>query len=400
MKQTTTLRPGTLKPPFRLYPEEAAFMPRPSVSKIALLGVPASVQDTVTTTMMGALDGLPTVRHRGGATPEILEILFNSGVNVFEDMRLYETPDEAQQHAADLAADGRRLVWPYPPEDGSLLAETGLITPALWHRLNCKENLAEIVPPEGLAKRRIVRLDALGGLDLAGPVFLKAGGDAPTGGGYLVRCCETPADLEEAITFYRSLGTVDRVIVEEALDVLATWCVSLSIEDERVRFIGAAEQLFDAPARQSGSLIDPLNPLPRRGRRLALRVGEAARMLGFRGLGGMDIGVTRDGRAVMFDPNFRIQASSQMVCLYESAARRTGLEVCQSFATKGDLSIEEIWRRLRKPADQGWFIAMRLIDGAILQSLGARSQLNGVIMGQSREETQRRHAQLKKLLES
>ena len=35
--------------------------------------------------------------------------------------------------------------------------------------------------------------------ELVEPVFLKAGGDTPTGSGFAVRRCETQADLEDAL---------------------------------------------------------------------------------------------------------------------------------------------------------------------------------------------------------
>jgi hypothetical protein len=68
--------------------------------------------------------------------------------------------------------------------------------------------------------------------------------------------------------------------------------VSLSIDEAGVRYLGAAEQLFSSPARQSGSMIDDDDPFPKEGVKVAITVGENARTMGFRGPAGMDIGVT------------------------------------------------------------------------------------------------------------
>lgn len=399
MKPAIAARPTGLSPSLDIYPVDAAFMARPCASQISMLGLPSSVQDTVTLSMMGAFNGLPTVRHRAGATPQILDILANSGLMVEEDMRLFETPEEAERHAYDLIREGRRLVWPYPPEDGRFPSGSGLITPQLWKQLNSKQRLLEIAPRDAVAERQLVAVDELETLNLDKPVFLKAGGDAPTGSGFAVRRCESEADLKEAVSFYRSIETVSEIIVEEAVDVLATWCISLAIDEERVRFIGAAEQLFDAPAHQIGNIIDPANPLPVDGIKLAISIGERARQMGFRGAGGLDIGVTNDGRAVVFDPNFRIQASTQMVLFYEAAVERTGLRTCQSFTAKPNLTVQEIARRLHRPVEEGWFITTRIIDGALMTSLGSRSQVNGLLMGHCRQDVAHRQNQIKHILE-
>lgn len=380
--------------PRSLYPAGAAFMARASASELKMLGLPASVVDTITTSLMGALNGLPTIRHRAGVTPLILDILARSGIEVDEEMRLYVEPDEAERHAHELVGEGYKLFWPYPPEARRFSDEAHLVSPALWKHLNAKRNLHELAPKENLASRRMEPPEVVAELTLETPVFLKAAGEDATGNGYAVRHCATKADLEAALEHFKSLGPTEELIVEEAVDVIGTWCVSLAIDEEGVRFVGAAEQIFDAPGHQIGNVIDPDRPFAEAGIGLALKVGEAARVKGFRGAAGMDIGVTPEGRAVVFDPNFRSQASTLLSLFHGAAAARSGLAAGRSFNCRSKLGIDEVERILRDPIDKGWFVANRLIDGALMPSLGVPALVTGFVLAGSREAAEQRFREI------
>jgi hypothetical protein len=381
------------------FPDHVAFAPRVDVQQLRFLGVPESAADTVSTTMMGAMNGLATVRHKGCATPDTLAMIARSGIEVSEDIRTFTTPEEAYRHARVLIRDGYKLAWPYPPQKGRYPESANIVTPRLWRRLNSKRNLPLIVPRAYMPDRTIISVETEAAPDIAAPCYIKSGGDMPTGMGYAVRYCENREDIEEAWSFFKSLEGVGEIIVEEAVRVRGCWCVSLSIDDQGVRYLGAAEQLFSSPARQMGSVIDDDDPFPIEGVKAAIAVGKNARTMGFRGPAGMDIGVSNDGRVVVFDPNFRPQGSTQQTLFHPAAAQRGGFRVSRSLNVNSDLDIRDAERALRRHIDSGRVVIFRAIDGREMPSVPSGSVVTGFVLGEDREDADRWHKTITKCLD-
>jgi hypothetical protein len=128
-----------------LYPIDVAYMARTDFKQVRMTGLKPANLDTVTTTLIGLLGSRLAVRHRAGITDEILETLERAGLQVDEDIRAYETAEEAEAHAEALIAKGYRLVSAYPLREGRFAPEAQLVPPELRARLNSKEFLDRIV---------------------------------------------------------------------------------------------------------------------------------------------------------------------------------------------------------------------------------------------------------------
>ncbi|MEZ6002119.1 hypothetical protein [Hyphomonas sp.] len=381
------------------FPDHVAFAPRADISHLKLLGLPSSAADTVSTTMMGVMNGRATVRHKGGTTPVALGMIARSGIEVSEDMRTFSTPEEAYRHALNLIREGHKLAWPYPPQKGKYPESANYVVPRLWRKLNSKRNLPLIAPGEYLADRSVISIDTESAPEIATPCYIKSGSDMPTGMGYAVRYCESQAEIKAAWDFFKSLDGVDEIIVEEAVPVRGCWCVSLSIDDEGVRYLGAADQLFSAPAHQIGNIIDENDPFPMGGVKAALAIGENARTMGFRGPAGMDIGVSDEGRIVVFDPNFRTQASTQQAMFHPAAAKRGGFHASRSLNVNSDLDIRDAERALRRHIDSGRVVICRAIDGREMPSVTSASIVTGFVLGESRDDANIWHTKITKCLD-
>lgn len=383
--------------PETLWPANAAYMARTDLGQTRMLGYTPFNLDNATTLLLGILGNRPTVRHRCGVTDEILIFLKESGLSISEDIRIYDTGDEAEDIADTLVAAGRSLFWPYPLRAGRFRDDAHLVSPELWARLNSKSNLADLVPSHALAPRRTLATSDLDGrIEL--PVYLKAGGDAATGWGYAVHYCGSEEDIGAARTDFLSKG-VESIVAENALSVDCCWCANLAITAEGPVYLGAAEQVFAAPARQLGSIIDPENPFPEAGIELALSVGEAARAAGFLGVCGMDIGRTTDGQLVVFDPNFRINACTTQILLHPSAAARSDLGLSLSFSGKTAISVRSLLEAIRGPVADGWFVPTRILDGSLLPAAEGISHCTGFVLADSRAEAEARSQLLQSLLE-
>jgi hypothetical protein len=394
---------GELRPaldPGGVFPPDAALMPRTDLAGTRLLDFEPVHLDSVTSHWTGLLGERPAVRHRAGAGPEARSLYRRAGMQVREETWLYETQEEAEAIADRLIARGARLFWPYPTRAGRFPDAAQLVPPPLWRRLNAKERLGELAPAESLPRRRVLSHEELAGLVPEEPLFLKAAGDTPTGMGYAVRYCPDPAAFDAARAWFAARrADVPAVIAEEVVPVEACWCAGIAVFETETRCFGGAEQLFSAPGVQSGSLVDPERAFPEAGRALAREIGEAARRLGFRGIGGLDIGRTRDGRLLVFDPNFRFNSSSAQLLFHDSAAARAGLATSLSFDATLRGPFAALAARLEAPIGEAWFVPLRLWNGEEHPLAEGQHQVTGMILGRDRSEAEAASRALRDRLE-
>ncbi len=149
---TNELRPALMTD--QLYPPDTAFMARTDLVETRMLGFTGLHLDTVTTTLAGVLNGLCTVRHEAGAGSEVIELYRRAGIRFEEELRTFQTQEEAEAIAEDLIARGKRLCWPYPPPANRYPEGAQLVSTELYRFLNAKINLPALVPPQHLAKSK------------------------------------------------------------------------------------------------------------------------------------------------------------------------------------------------------------------------------------------------------
>jgi hypothetical protein len=368
----------------RLFPRDAAFMPRTSLEQMRLLGYTPFQLDSVSTLFAGVLGARPTVRHAASTTEGVLDLYRRAGLPFEEEVHPYREADAAERIGDALVARGFRLFGPYPLRADRYADEAQLVPPALWRRLNAKERFAELAPASALPARRVCAVDELA---FDAPVFLKAACDAVTGWGYAVRACSDRASFDAARAWFAANG-VERVIVEQAVDVETCWCAGVAVDEAAACCFGAAEQIFSAPARQLGSRIDEEAPFPSEAASLVERIGEAARALGFRGVAGIDVGRARDGRLYAFDPNFRLNASTAQVLFHASAASRAGLPASRSLHVATSCDFDVLAARAARAIDAGWFVPLRALDARLHPLAEGRHLLTGFVLGRDRADAE------------
>jgi hypothetical protein len=374
-------------PPDGLYPADAAFMARTNLVETRMLGFTALQLDTVTSIFAGLLGSRAAVRHEACAGDEVFAVYRRAGFSCTEETLTYRTAEEAEALGDALVARGRKLFWPYPLRAGRFPDTAHLTTPELYRRLNAKELLGSLTPAENLPSRRTLSHEELATFEPEAPVFLKAAGVAATGWGYAVRPCPDRATYAEAREWFAvRRADIPAVIVEEAVDLECCWCAGLAVGDRGATCFGGAEQLFSEPAHQSGSIIDPERPFPREGVALAARIGSAAGVLGFRGVAGLDIGLARDGRLLVFDPNFRVNASTSQLLFHEAASTRTGLPASRSLQAAVGGPFAALAARLAGPVAEGRFVPTRLFNGEKHPLSGGKHLVTGFVLGRNRKE--------------
>ena len=382
----------------QLYPPGAVYMARTRLDQVSMLGYTQLQLDTATSMLMGLLNGYASVRHAGCAGPEIMELFAAAGITVDEQMQIYSTEDEARLCAEQLVGRGHMLFWPYPLPTGFYPDSAQLVPPDLYRFLNAKQNLGKLVPEQYLAHQQCLSQAALATFTSTAPVCLKAGGDAATGWGYAVFPCPDQTSLEAARNWFANRSqSIPSVLVEQWIDVACSWCVGLAVGATETRCFGGAEQVFSSACKQSGSIVDSTQPIPREVQALAVRAGESARALGFRGIAGLDIGIDHKGRPVLFDPNFRIASSTAQLLFHPAAASRSGLPISHSLQITPGGSFAAAARKLRGPIDEGWFIPTRLFNGEKHPLSQGKHIISGFAMGADRSAAAFNAEQIKAL---
>lgn len=383
----------------RLYPSNAVYAARTDLFQTRMLGYNPLNLDTATAVLMGVLNGRATIRHEAGAGPEILHLFTRAGIKVQEDLHLYRTEAEARACADRLIETGHRLFGPYPFPDNWYPDEAQLVDPELYRRLNAKQNLSQLVSHENMANQEMMSQKMLDNYRFSHPICLKAAGDAATGWGYAVFPCLDASGLDAAKAWFRERQSdIADVIAEEWLEVDRCWCAGIVIEENETHCFGGAEQVFSAPGKQSGSIVDSEIRFPSECVELAIKTGEVARRLGFRGVAGLDIGRTVDGRTVLFDPNFRFAASTSQLLFHPAAAARSGMAVSHSFQVRPPGRFDCLAEKLHGPIDEGWFVPTRIFNGEKHPSSNGENLVTGFVLAEDREEVLKVWQKLRKLL--
>lgn len=112
-------------------------------------------------------------------------------------------------------------------------------------------------------------------------------------------------------------------------------------------------------------------------------IGKRAQEAGYIGLAGCDIGETSDGRLVVFDPNFRINASTAQVLLHRSAAQRMRASVSMAVSLRTSRPFPEMLTRIRDLVASGLFVPLRGMDAGYLSAANGISSLIGFVLGDS-----------------
>lgn len=372
-----------------LFPPRTVFAPRTQLQRMRWLHFEEHQLDHITGNCVSVLGDMPVICHRNTLTQEIRAFYEMAGIRLNGRYLTYASADEAIGLAKECRAQGLRLGYYYPPPD-EIAGDDDIVVPqALYDWLNDKASIDSLCETAHLPRHRFFAPAELGQLVDHLPqqaVYVKLCHPGVSGGGADVRFCPDQASRLDALEWIaaRPLGW-SAVRVEAALDIRVSWCLNFGIGGaEGVRYLGAATQLFSAPAVQSGSLIDPQSLPSTATVRLGMEIGVRAQKLGYHGVAGFDIGETADGKSYVFDLNFRPAACTPQVLMHAAAAGRIGAKISQSWSRVVPGPLMPALRLLETFARNGQFVPLRLYDSTL--AAGDVSRINGMLLASSLDE--------------
>lgn len=368
-----------------LYPPRTVYTPR-STWELANRVLDKTFQlDSITGVTVAIMGDMPLVCHQNTATPLILDFFREAGLEPASCLRTFQTEEEAVAVARQYAGIGKKLVYTYPPPPDLQTPGSLLVPISLYGRLNDKFNLVELVDEEHQPRHQLIGTDALKSLYEFLPdceIYVKACHQKANGAGEDVRYCADQASRKAALDWLDTRkDELSGVRMEEAVNVDECWCLSFAISISGVRYLGAATQIFSAPARQSGSRIDPDHLPPDSVVAIAKTIAERARVTGYQGIAGFDIGTTSFGQAFVFDLNFRLVSSTPQILLHEAAAGRIGARISQTWSQQFKGELAPALECIRRFSQSGTFVPLRLYDATEIS--GGQSVITGMVVGKT-----------------
>lgn len=372
-----------------LHPPETVLAPRTTWERAKWSVIEPYRLDFVTGHTLPVMGSMPLICHRAVAAAVGLEFLSACGLPTPQNIEIFDAEEEAIALAAARIRRGERLVYAYPLPDEVSSDSSVLVPVDAYAFLNDKRNLPELAGADRVPQRRV--LSFAGIRDWKGPLpaYLKVAIAGANGGGHDVRYCVDLKSWADALDAFRLRGGSEpqEVIVEEAVDIGTCWCMGVAVLDDGVRFLGGAAQTFSAPAVQKGNRIDPSDAPPGEAVEAALEIAERGRSRGYRGIAGFDMALDANGRLYVFDLNFRLNASTTALLLHDSAVKRIGATVSETWAANVEKPLAAAIDALLPFAEAGTFVPTRFYD-ATPQSRGM-STIGGLIIADSAAETQR-----------
>lgn len=331
---------------------------------------------------------IPLICHENTVTPDILAFMRLAGLEPGSETLPYATEPEARALALAHLNEGRPLAYIYPLPAAIHLHPGLLVSDNLYRWLNDKQNLENLVDQEHLPPYVLIKpaeANSVQDLFPGNPIFIKACHPGASGAGYDIHHCPDSEKRAAAIRWMLDYSEhLTAIRVEMALEIATSWCVNLAILAEDCRYLGSAAQIFSSPGKQTGSRIDP-DDLPHENViKLALNIGEKARLMGYRGVAGFDIGIDGTGHPYVFDLNFRLVASTPQVLLHDAAVKRFLGSISESWSMATKEPLRPVMQALKRYVETGQFIPTRIYEGTTLSR--GTSVISGFVVGNNLQE--------------
>jgi hypothetical protein len=354
------------------------------------------VLDAMTGGVLPLAGRLPVICAAGSVTPRVRALMDRAGVPVASEIHPYVSREEYEAALHRLGRD-RRVVFQHAPDPLEVKGLHPWIDLDLLSFLNNKKNQVDLVDAANLNERLLVTPGSLHEHGGRLPVVVKAATDESTGGGIDIRLCRDTRELEEAAQLFRDC---DSVLVESLLDVERSFCLNFAIlRNGPFEMLGCGEQILDAGLKQQGSWVGESEPTEAM-LEACRPVLERAAARGYYGVCGIDCAEV-DGRIVIFDLNFRFNASTAPALIVKAWREMTGRPVigrlCGVSTSK---SFELLAAALEAGIDERWLVPYWIFDADAHPALTAPHRAAVVVLGTDRDDVAARQATLMAALAS
>lgn len=370
-----------------MYGPGHVYLPRASAGSNQWLPKDPWVLDALTGAQLPLAGDTAVLCSAAVATPAGLQLLRDAGLRAGSNLLTFSSEADRIAQSRALARAGRRLIVQHRYPDEELAREAYWVDPELVSDLNNKGRLENWVSDAALPDRYVMPADQFTAEAnrIENPVVIKAATRLSTGGGCDVMPCRDAGSLDRAVELF---GQSEQVVIEEFLAIKSNYCFHFAITHAgEIEYLGCAEQIAeDATMRFMGNWLgDEVTP-PEALTAAARQVVDKARLAGYYGFLGIDGALLENGKSVIYDLNFRLNASSLPMAIYPAAAKRHGASACLSRFWRGTKDFSALLNSVRIAMDKGIFLPLGTMDPTGTGYPDARPMMNGLLLGTNRAE--------------
>jgi hypothetical protein len=327
---------------------------------------------------------MPAVCSRGSVTPRTLELLELAGLQIAQDLILFGAGTDEQAVSDVLAQRSEMIVLQHAFPVGVIPGDRMWMDAEQLSYLNNKANLAALVRPENLPGRKVVDRQAYFEGKPSLPIVLKVVTPQSTGAGKGVVVCREPENFGEAEQLFRDS---ELIVAENFLEIADNPCLNFAVmADGSVRYLGFAEQIVTPEGKHRGNWIDLDATIAQEVIDAAAEPVRRGAELGYRGIAGIDMAITRDGRILVLDLNFRINASTPGLLLGSAIRARHGATIMHFRRMQGDSGAGRLADDLTPFVADGRIVPVSLFDAAAAGYADKPSSALVLVVGHSRDE--------------
>jgi hypothetical protein len=369
-----------------IYGKELLYSPRASPNAATWLPHDDVLLDFLTAGQLTVTGEMPILCAEGASTQEGMQMLRDVGFSTPLICYRYKNADDYLHKLSELSCDGIKVAVQHVHPHEDLPPDCCWLAPSALSFLNNKKNLSALVPEKHLPRRRIIPVSRIKEETSGGefPIVIKAVTDQSTGAGFDVVICNTPDDCVKAGEFF---SICNEVVAEDYMVMKLNLCLNYAVTVEgSVTFLGAAEQVTDDLANYHGNWIDQESEAPQAAIDACTRVVKEGYARGFWGCVGIDTAIMDNDRVVIFDLNFRINASTAALLLTEKIRKVSGQKVFRLRSFKGKNSYREMLDMTYDAVHKGFLIPLGSYDPDVGGYPQMPPRLTGLVLGNSRAE--------------
>lgn len=328
----------------------------------------------------------PYFCHAAVASRKGLDHLMESGHRLPMQIHPYDNDADLIQSLQRHVSDGWKIVANHFPFPDCLPPEAFWVDPQLVARINHKGLLQEWVSEAHLPLRTLQAPESI--VDYAGPfpVVIKIASSQSCGGGTYVARCQ---DLRQLRAMLAKSEGADAVILEEWIDFEELWCLNYAVHgDGTVSELGAAQQLIAGDLSFLGNQFCASHVCSQDLRVTGLAVARRIQAAGYRGILGMDIGVTSSGRHFVYDINARMNASTAPLLALANHPWLRAYPTQQTVRLEHADGLEQAIRISNSAWREKRFLPLSTFDPSVAH-LGGKAYVSGLINGDDPRDIRR-----------
>lgn len=370
-----------------IYGSSLILNPRASFSKYGWLPESQAQLDFLTAAPLTIAGNLPVICSHSVCTKKVIAFLSKANLHFTPNRYSFSTSEEYEKILKLIDTNPKKMVVNHPHPQGEIQHHKYWIDPEIIGFLNNKANLTELVPKGYTPQRLIIPPDDLFKAYQTFkkfPLVVKAATAEPNGGGYDVIICNHQTDLEQA---RKHLRRCHRVVLEEFVELKENYCVQFAITKKgSIIYLGTSEQITDDAGIYKGNWLFREDTTPEIVTALARSITEKASTMGYHGICGIDIILSKDSRPLVIDLNFRLNGSTPALLLKESIFSHHESAVLLFRNWKSSLQEEEFFSVCNEAIEQGHLLPLAVYDPTESSYGNEHYFFSGILLGNTKDE--------------